>query len=150
MLFSAILICPHFLCGQVGFGRGIKPRRHTGTLTLRFAVARLPFGSCNSGYKLHGIFNAVRPSANGRFVPPSSAGTSCPRSCHVGMNLGFWPPLHIAAERYLNLFFDPLVFGSKLLIVDKPPGPLSSGRLRICKIHGSEIAASHILENLLN
>jgi hypothetical protein len=98
MLFSRILICPHFLCGQVGFGRGIKPRRYTGTLTLRFAVACLPFGSCNSGYKLHGIFNAVRPSANGRFVPPSFAGTSCPRSCHVGMNLGFWPPLHIAVD----------------------------------------------------
>jgi hypothetical protein len=49
MLFSRILICPHFLCGQVGFGRGIKPRRYTGTLTLRFAVACLPFGSCNSG-----------------------------------------------------------------------------------------------------
>ena len=61
MLFSACLTRPHFLCGQVGFERGIKPRRYTGTLTLRFAVVCLPFGSCNSVYKLHGIFNAVRP-----------------------------------------------------------------------------------------
>ena len=37
MFFSVVLICLHFLCGQVGFGGGIKPRRYTGTLTLRFA-----------------------------------------------------------------------------------------------------------------
>jgi hypothetical protein len=42
MLFSAFLTRPHFLCGQVDFGRGIEPRRDTGTLTLRFAVAGLP------------------------------------------------------------------------------------------------------------
>lgn len=53
-------------------------------------------------------------------------------------------------ERYLNLFFDPLLFGSKFLIVDKPPRTIGSGRYRICKINGSEVAASHILENLPN